>query len=77
MENIEGDHWYFTANIKMFNKRNFDKALATIPLCYSEDVTFRPHLDTTSVLTLHPTHGFIWDQATPSGWEDEDRDYDD
>lgn len=68
VENMEVDHGYFTVDVKMVNKRNFDEALTTIPPCYPEDATFRPHPNTTSVLTLHPTHDFIWD--------DEDHDHD-
>ena len=31
MENIEADHSYFTIDVGMVNRKNFDKALAIIP----------------------------------------------
>ena len=62
VENIEADHSYFTTDMGMVNRKNFDKALATIPLCDHEDTVFESHLDAIKFLTLHPTHGFIWDQ---------------
>lgn len=62
IENIEGGHGYFTVNAKMLNKRNFDKSLETIPPCYPKHEVYQPRLDAKFFLTLHPTHGFIWDQ---------------
>lgn len=62
VENIDVDHGYFTADAKMANQRNFDKAFAAIPPCYPEHEVFQPSLDTKSVITFQPTHGFIWDK---------------
>ena len=83
MENIEAYHSYFTVDVGMVNRKNFHKALAIIPLCDPEDAVFKSHPDAIKFLTLHPTHGFIWDQEKldtypttegefePTGWEEQ------
>ena len=72
--------------MNVVNRKNFDKALATIPPCSPEDAVLEPHSDTINFLTLYPTHGFIWDQekldtypATegefePTGWVEQTHD---
>lgn len=62
MENIKADYGYFTADEKMVSRRSIDKALEKIIPCYQEHELFKPYLDTKSILTIHLTHGFIWDQ---------------
>lgn len=62
VENVEADHGYFTADAKMVNMRNFDKALATIPPCYPKHYVFQPSLDTTSVFNPLP---YTWFHLGP------------
>ena len=83
VENIEADHSYFPIDVGMVNRKNFDKALATIPLCETEDAMLKSHPNVIKFLTLHPTYGFIWDQEKmdtyptiewefePTGWEEQ------
>ena len=63
MENIETEQsYYYMMDINYANQSNFDRNIANIGPCTSVDVSYSPTNNALHFLTLHPTHGFLWDK---------------
>lgn len=61
VENIEADQGYFMANVNNVGKKEFERKLANISPCFPVEDVYANLSEAFVSLTLHETHGFIWD----------------
>jgi hypothetical protein len=79
-ENIEADQGYFMADVNNVGKKEFERKLANISPCFPAKDVYANLSEAFVSLTLHETHGFIWDVERlddppytgirPTGWRD-------
>ena len=79
-ENIEADQGYFMADVNNVGKKEFERKLAIISPYFPAEDVYANLSETFVSLTLHETHGFIWDverlddppytSIRPIGWRD-------
>jgi hypothetical protein len=80
VENIEAEQGYFMADVNNVGKKEFERKLANISPCLPVEDVYSNMSEAFVSLTLHETHGFIWDverleeppyaEIRPTGWGD-------
>ncbi|KAI5397465.1 hypothetical protein KIW84_063329 [Lathyrus oleraceus] len=61
VENIEVDQGYFMVDVNNVGKKEYERKLANISPCFPAEDVYANLSEAFVSLTLHETHGFIWD----------------